>query len=101
MTTALIHETPIDVPAVCQFQGWNAPTTDRPKTVNNMKKKPTLDRRWAKFMPAYRQLGNRVSWLVDVKYRKKIRTSEKTYRPPLSFSLPNRIGKIAPVGMFP
>ncbi|MEG4984606.1 hypothetical protein QUB08_02315 [Microcoleus sp. BR0-C5] len=42
MTTALIHETPINVPAVCQFQGWNAPTTDRPQTVNNIKKKPTL-----------------------------------------------------------
>ncbi|MEG4855357.1 hypothetical protein QUB10_31300 [Microcoleus sp. B5-D4] len=100
MTTALIHETPINVPAVCQFQGWNAPTTDRPQTVNNMKKKPTLDRRWAMFMPAYRQLGNRVSSLVDVKAGKKIRTSEKTSRPPLSFSLPNRIGKIAPVAMF-
>ncbi|MEG4575258.1 hypothetical protein QUA56_21600 [Microcoleus sp. N3A4] len=27
---------------VCQFKGWNAQTLDRPKTVNNMKEKPTL-----------------------------------------------------------
>ena len=29
-------------PTVCQFKGWNAHTLDRPQTVNNMKKKPTL-----------------------------------------------------------
>lgn len=47
-------------------------------------------------MPAYKQLGNRVSSLVDVKDLKKLRSSEKTYHPPLSFSLPNRMEKIAP-----
>jgi hypothetical protein len=74
------------MPAVCQLQGWNAQTIDRPKTVNTIKKKPTLDRRWAQFMPAYRQLGNRVSWLVDVKVEKKILTVQKnlsaTYQQP-------------------
>ncbi|MGL5058812.1 MAG: hypothetical protein ACRC62_02430 [Microcoleus sp.] len=44
-----------------------------------MKKKPTLDRRWTQLMPAYRQLGNRVSAVVDVKVEKKIRLSGKTY----------------------
>jgi hypothetical protein len=46
-------------------------------------------------MPAYRQLGNRVSAVVDVKVEKKIRMSGKTYYPQLNFSLPNHLGKVS------
>ena len=82
---------------MCQLKWWNAETIDRPKTVNNMKKKPTLDRRWAQFMPAYRQLGNRVSSLVDVKVEKKIRMVRKNFSLTVKLQLTQKVsGNVAP-----
>ena len=66
-----------NVPAVCQFKGWNAHTLDRPQTVNNMKKKPTLRSKVGSVhasLPTARQsglfAGRRKSWEKDPNLRK-------------------------------
>jgi hypothetical protein len=62
---------------VCQFKGWNAHTLDRPQTVNNMKKKPTLGSKAGSVhasLPTARQsglfAGRRKSWEKDPNLKK-------------------------------
>jgi hypothetical protein len=88
------------MPAMCQLKWWNVQTIDRPKTVNNIKKKPTLDRRWAQFMPAYRQLGNRVSSLVDVKLEKKIRMVRKNFSLTVKLQLTQKLSGNVAIGNY-
>ena len=89
-----------NVPALCQFKGWNAHTLDRPQTFNNMKKKPTLRSKVGSVhasLPTARQSGlfaaRRKSWEKDPNVRKNF---SPTIKPQLT-----QPGKIAPAAMFP
>ena len=73
-----------NVPAVCQFKGWNAQTSDRPQTVNNMKKKPTLRSKVGSVhasLPTARQsglfAGRRKSWEKDPNLQKNFSPTKK------------------------